>query len=83
MWSMPDGTRTRSFKKHAKAWHDIYKPIELEFCVSCNGFDPGAQFHGNAPGEFLSLPTWFMIKLAALCQEVKERRALSHPFLAA
>jgi hypothetical protein len=76
-WSLPDGKRTRSFRKHEKAWRDIYAPVEREFHLSCNGYDPGAQFHGDEPGEFVSLPTWFLIKLARVCNEAAECRLLN------
>ena len=75
-WVMPDGTITADFKKHKKAWRDLYVPVEREFGMRCLQYYPGATFILKEDGEertepmpTITFPTWFLIMLARLCNQ--------------
>lgn len=80
-YMLPNGYSTTVRSKFEKAWRDLYEPVEQEFGMHCTQFSPGAMFRLNEDGAertepmpSIALPTWFLIKLADLCQEVKKHR---------
>ncbi len=76
-WAMPDGTTTTSFKRHRNAWAKLFEPVERELGLVCTQYHPGALFNEKTGGGSINLPTWFLIRLAKVCEQAAECRLLN------
>lgn len=82
-YELPDGSTTTTFQYFWKAWRVLCGPVEREFSLRCIQFSSGALFILDEDGEertepmpSISLPTWFLIKLAKTCAEATKWRKL-------